>query len=442
MVLASGIKKMKLYSNNPSVVPAFWNADIELTITVPNGEFLFTNTTEVARKFVKENITNLCSMNKLIRASNSRWKRAIFKDNLEKALVEDKLEDRVKLSVPLYTDVLKPNITKPSNGEFRDDLDEDFFSMLGYLNDHGYPFTIHIYPHLRLRELGYPIEFGIFEGVGVNKSFSVKDGPIEDTNIFDVTYDTVISAIRRAGYNLEVMVGQVGWPTNGDDYSSPYWAQKFYDGFLRKMAKNEGTPLHHGPLEAYIYTLVDENSRTAGKSPLDRHYGIYMYDGTSKLNLDFMLKGRPKGSLVNATGITYMPKRWCIFNKSKPLDDMAKLKKQFDMACFFADCSRLAYGSSCHGLDLIGNLLYAFNNYFQSKNQEESMCDYDGNGMITHENLSQGNCEFELQILATMTNKGNNEMTKTLTGDAERLNMGFQVTIYFVPLLWIWYTLL
>jgi hypothetical protein len=81
--------------------------------------------------------------------------------------------------------------------------------------------------------------------------------------------------------------------------------------------------------------------------------------------------------------------------------DLSKLADNINYACSRSDCTALGYGSSCNGLDTNGNASYAFNMYYQVQNQDEFACNFEGLAMVTEQNISQGNCNFTIQIVAS-----------------------------------------
>ncbi|KAK3030458.1 hypothetical protein RJ639_039143 [Escallonia herrerae] len=458
LILANGVKKVRLLSYNSGVIAPFFNSDIDIVMTIANNDFFQTNTKNSARDFIQRNITSIMDngTNKGIRFTSicignepfslqenmeQNYLPQLFPafENIIDAVFEQQIGDKVNITIPHFTDILKPNITKPSEGEFHPDYRIPILRNLALLKKVGSPFMINLYPLLHLRQYGYPLEFGFFED---RKNFTIKDGEHVYTNVFDAVYDTVISAIRREGYSLDVIVGQVGWPTAGDEWASPETAERFYDGFLMKMAMNKGTPLHPEPLEAYIYSLVDENSRNISRSTMDRHYGIYNYDGTAKFKIDLTLKGRKNVIMANATGIDYMPRRWCVFNPEMRLDaNSERLMRFYERACTKGDCSKLRYGEACNKLDLMGNYSYAFNQYFQSKNQNESECNFDGYAMIVSKDPSTKECVFPLQILSTLFDRQYGEMLLTLGYAGESFNIKPAMTTFIAAFLCILYTI-
>ncbi|KAM1052688.1 hypothetical protein ACFX2C_000259 [Malus domestica] len=98
-------------------------------------------------------------------------------------------------------------------------------------NEHPAPFVVNIYPFLSLSgSSGFPKEFSFFDGGGK----TVRDNGDPYNNVFDANYDTLLWALKKAGVpNLDIVIGEVGWPTDGHDYGSKKSAKKFYDGLLK-----------------------------------------------------------------------------------------------------------------------------------------------------------------------------------------------------------------
>lgn len=115
--------------------------------------------------------------------------------------------------------------------------------------------------------------------------------------------------------------------------------------------------------------------------PSIRYYGIYNYKGQPEFSLDLTMKGRKDAKLVPAEGVVSMPKRWCIFDKDakvKTENSRFLTLQHFQRACEMKYCSRLYYGASYSNLTFEGNVLYAFNIYYQEESQFESACDFNG----------------------------------------------------------------
>ncbi|KAM1161111.1 hypothetical protein ACFX2B_000241 [Malus domestica] len=98
-------------------------------------------------------------------------------------------------------------------------------------NEYPAPFVVNIYPFLSLsRSFGFPKEFAFFDGGGK----TVRDNGDPYNNVFDANYDTLLWTLKKASVpNLDIVIREVGWPTDGHDYGSKKSAKKFYDGLLK-----------------------------------------------------------------------------------------------------------------------------------------------------------------------------------------------------------------
>ncbi|KAK1397245.1 Glucan endo-1,3-beta-D-glucosidase [Heracleum sosnowskyi] len=326
--------------------------------------------------------------------------------------------NQIKPTMAHAPDILLPNIQKPSDADFNDDVNDRMVRILKVLNGSNAPLAINMYPHLHLVEKNFPLEFAFFDN---NSTFNVKDGANTYTNIFDFVYDSFVWALRKNGFgNMKIIVTQIGWPTDGHKYATPSTAERFFSGFLRKMSKDEGTPLLRGvAIEAYIYNLNDENMKDITfRGPTIRHYGIYDFKGTPKFHMDLTMKNSKDVKLAPAQGVVPMPNRWCIYDQDAKIKDQnrtAALLEQFNFACSKSDCTKLMYGGSLNNLTFEGNISYAFNDYFQANNQLESACDFKGMGKITVQDPSKSyECHFPLQIISMVYSWGQGEMGNIL----------------------------
>ncbi|KAL2480394.1 Glucan endo-1 [Abeliophyllum distichum] len=265
--------------------------------------------------------------------------------------------------------------------------------IVQFLNQNKAPFTVNIYPFLSLyANEHFPVDYAFFDGV----SNPIVDNGIQYTNVFDANFDTLVASLKAVGYgDMTIIVGEVGWPTDGDKNANINYALRFYRGLLPRLAANKGTPVRPGYIEVYLFGLIDEDAKSIAPGSFERHWGIFRYDGQPKFPMD--LSGQLQDKyLVGAQNVQYLPKKWCVLRPD--VKDVSKLAENIDYACTFSDCTALGYGSSCNGLDPNGNATYAFNMYFQVQNQKDLSCNFQGLAMVTDQNVSQGNCNFPIQI--------------------------------------------
>ncbi|KAL1815059.1 hypothetical protein ACET3Z_017633 [Daucus carota] len=411
MLKDNGIKKVKLFDANDTTMNALTGSDIQVMVAIPNDQLVAMNTYKRAKQWVQRNVTRYIyngGVNiKYVAVGNEPFLTSYnnsFLDvtfpalrNIQNALIEAGVGDTIKATVPLNADVYNSPDTNnpvPSGGRFRQDILGQMTQIIQFLAQNKAPFTVNIYPFLSLYgNDNFPIDYAFFDGV----SSPIVDNGIAYQNVFDANFDTLISALKAAGYgDMAVIVGEVGWPTDGDKNANINNAYRFYNGLLPKLAANKGTPLRPGFIEVYLFGLIDEDIKSVAPGNFERHWGIFKYDGQPKFGMDFSGRGQNK-LLVGAQNVQYQAKRWCAFNSNAK--DLSRLAENIDYACTFADCTTLGYGSSCNGLDAYGNASYAFNAYFQVQNQRNLSCDFQGLATETTQNLSQSQCNFSIQIL-------------------------------------------
>ncbi|KAG0467764.1 hypothetical protein HPP92_017092 [Vanilla planifolia] len=317
--------------------------------------------------------------------------------NIQKAINDAGFGDRIKATVPLNADVYNsPSSNQvPSAGRFRADISDIMTQMVNFFQQNNAPFTVNIYPFLSLYgNKDFPIDYAFFDG----NSTPLMDNGIKYTNVFDANFDTLVSALKAAGVpDLPIVIGEVGWPTDGDINANTRYAQRFYNGLLPRLARKQGTPLRPNiDLDVYLFGLIDEDAKSIDPGNFERHWGIFRYDGQPKFAMDLSGQQPPSQLLVAAKDVKYMPEKWCVFNSSA--SDLDKLADNINYACTFSDCTSLGYGSSCNGLDANGNASYAFNMYFQAQGQKDMSCMFQGLAVITTQNQSTEQCSFIIQI--------------------------------------------
>ncbi|CAK9140486.1 unnamed protein product [Ilex paraguariensis] len=416
LLLENGIKKVKLFSLNDAVLTAFAYTDIEVIVSIPSILLDEVNTTDDARGWVKENIGKYLTNVKItnIGIGNEPFSTvddeqvylkviSVMKD-IQTALNEASY-GHIKANIPHFTDILKPfPLAKPSDADFRDDIKDYMLQVLRHLRVHHVPFLANISPVFLINQLSLTdIEFLFLENYS---NYTIKDNDITYTNAFDAIYDAFVSALTKNGFpEMKIIVGEVGWPTDGSKEATIANAERFFKGFLKRMASEKGTPLRPEPLEAYLYNLQDENRVKIARSGYQRHWGIYKFDGTPKFKIDFTGQGRD--IYPNPVkGVVVMPLRWCVFNND--VRDMTMVQRNFNLACNLSDCSSLASGGSCSDLDFNHQVSYAFNMYYQIKTQKANdfVCQFDGLGKIVTENPRKGKCEFPVEILMSLEDRG------------------------------------
>ncbi|KAI3762571.1 hypothetical protein L1987_53003 [Smallanthus sonchifolius] len=293
------------------------------------------------------------------------------------------LGNKIKATITQNADVYYSGSQGPSAGDFRTEIRDTVVKISRFLDQNNCPFMVNIYPFLSLYEnQDFPIEFALFDGGGKG----VHDQNIQYTNMLDANLDTLSYCLKKAGVNnVIIIIGEIGWPTNGNKEANVKMAENFYNGLLKKLAMKKGTPLHPGYIEVYLFSLTDENKKSIAPGFFERHWGIFRYDGQPKFPIDFSGEGNAKMP-VGAKHVKYLSHQWCVLNDD--MKNLSRVKTDLDFACSLGDCTSLSYGSTCNKLSERKNVSYLFNMYFQMSQQSVEACDFNEAAKITNNNYS------------------------------------------------------
>ncbi|KAL8040133.1 hypothetical protein ABFX02_10G078900 [Erythranthe guttata] len=403
----NGFDKVKLFEADPGAMLALGRSGIQVMVGIPNDMLAsLASSVRVAEDWVSHNVSYYLS-NKgvdiryvavgnepFLKTYDGQFTKTTLPalQNIQAALIKAGLGRDVKATVPLNADVYQSETGLPSGGKFRSDIQDLMLSIVKFISDNGAPLTINIYPYLSLHaDPNFPIDFAFFDGGAT----PLVDGSITYTNVFDANYDTLITALEKSGFpSLPVVIGEIGWPTDGDVKANPNFARRFNQGLVNRIRRGVGTPKRPTLPDIYLFGLIDEDMKSVEPGNFERHWGIFNFDGTAKYQLD--LGG---GTLTAAKGVRYLERQWCVM---KPDADVAdpNFGGSLNYACTYADCTSLGFGSSCAGLDLRGNASYAFNAYYQTMNQQKGACEFSNLAVITKINpgFKDGTCRYEIMI--------------------------------------------
>ncbi|XP_059274678.1 glucan endo-1,3-beta-glucosidase 8-like isoform X1 [Lycium ferocissimum] len=313
----------------------------------------------------------------------------------------------LKVTTPHFTDVLI-KVNKPSEGDFREDIKDEMIEFLDYINKTGGPFVINVFPIYTIYRYGFDADFAFFD----NKSkFKIIDGNNTYNNVFTFIYDTLVCALTKVGYgDMEIIIGQIGWPTDGYIGANVENAERFYRGLLKYIARKEGTPLRpNRDISMYLQSLTDENKNELEYGPYQRHWGIYKLDGQPKYKIDFTMQDRDIKPSV-AKGIVLLPSRWCVFDGKTDHNETLVLQ-DYGYACYTSDCSSLGAGATCDRLSFTQKVSYAYNIRYQTANQNIHKCELIG-AEISTINPSTPECEFIIEILTAEVVDGGSLINK------------------------------
>ncbi|KAL3355105.1 hypothetical protein AABB24_019282 [Solanum stoloniferum] len=417
MLIENGFDKVKLFEADEVILNALIGTEIEVMLAIPNYmlEDLSSNPI-IADSWVEANVSAYAyphgvkiryvavGNEPFLRTYNGTYLQYILPalKNVQEAINKAGLGAKVKATIPFNADIyFSPESNQvPSAGDFRPEVRDLTLQIVQYLYSNDAPFVVNIYPFLSLYgNIYFPLDFAFFDGS--NKP--VRDGDYVYTNVFDANFDTLVWSLKKAGFtDMKILVGEVGWPTDGDKNANIENAMRFNQGLIKHCLSEQGTPARKGKkIEVYLFSLIDENAKSIAPGNFERHWGMFEFDGKPKYELDLSGRMQKDKGLVAVEGVNYMHKRWCILkpeNAVTDVDNAEDLPKDIDYACSLSDCTALGYGSSCNHLSTEGNASYAFNMYYQLKNQNSWDCDFDGLAVVTDEDPSDDKCRFPLMI--------------------------------------------
>ncbi|KAL5786487.1 hypothetical protein ACOSQ2_008879 [Xanthoceras sorbifolium] len=402
----NGFNKVKLFEADPGALKALGRSGIQVMVGIPNDLLApIASSVSVASAWVEQNVSKYISTKGVdiryvavgnepfLKTYGDKFLHTTFPalQNIQAALIKAGLGRQVKATVPLNADVYQSDSGLPSAGDFRSDIHDLMISMVKFLSDNGAPMTINIYPFLSLyADPNFPTDFAFFNG----SAAPVVDGSIAYTNVFDANFDTLISALEKNGFaSMNVIIGEVGWPTDGDPNANLVYARRFNQGLVDRINRGQGTPKRRSPPEVYIFSLIDEDKKSIDPGNFERHWGVFNYDGTIKYSLNL---GKGK-ALVAAKGVKYLARRWCVMSPQASTTD-PNLPGSIEYACTYADCTSLGNGSSCGKLDARSNASYAFNMYYQTMNQMKGSCTFSNLSVLTTIDPSHDTCRYEIMI--------------------------------------------
>ncbi|GAB2276048.1 hypothetical protein Dimus_010790 [Dionaea muscipula] len=407
MLKDNGIQKVKLFEADSSCLNALSNSGIEVMVGIPNDMLnSLANDYSAAQAWVSQNVSKYISSIRYVAVGNepflSTYNGSYLNttlpalQNIHTAILKAGYGDKVKVTVPQNAAVYQSSSDLPSGGDFEADIHQLMVDVTSFLNETGAPFVVNIYPFISLYDdPSFPFDYAFFNGY----SSPLDDNGKTYDNVFDANYDTLVWALQKNGFgDMSIIVGEIGWPTDGDENANSTNAQRFNQGFINHTLSGNGTPMRpNTPIDAYLFSLVDEDAKSIQPGNFERHWGLFFYDGTPKYDLNLGTSNSNSLNLVAAKGVTFLAQQWCVMAPSANLDD-PEVAPSVSFACGNADCTSLGYGTSCGGLDAQGNISYAFNSYYQENNQLSSACQFSNLSVITTTNPSSGTCKFIIMI--------------------------------------------
>eukprot|EP00253_Pinus_taeda_P020094 PITA_20094 len=298
LLQTGNIGRIKLYTVNATVLKAFANTGIELIVGVANDIIGNLTDSNSATKWVNENIQTYLPATKIIgiavgnevyTGTDTQLMANLVPamQNIHSALVSIGADTDIIISTPHSLGVLVTSYP-PSAGSFQPGLESLMEQLLALLSQIGSPFFINAYPYFpyEAQPSQIPLDYVLLEP---NASAVVdQNNNVVYKNMLYAQVDAVYSALSALGYpNIEVIVTETGWPSNGDADEAGATlqnAQTYNGNLLQLLAQNKGTPLRPNVvLQAYLFALFNEDMKPGPTS--ERNYGLFEPNGIEVYNV-------------------------------------------------------------------------------------------------------------------------------------------------------------
>ncbi|GFZ14914.1 O-Glycosyl hydrolases family 17 protein [Actinidia rufa] len=293
------IDRVKIFDANPDIIRAFANTGISISITIPNSEIPALANPRAACRWVAANVKPFHPQTKfnyvLLGNEILHWGDAAMVSNLvpamrslHNALSRAGLSD-IKVTTPHSLAILDSS-NPPSTARFRPGWDQKVLApMLRFHRRTKSPFMVNPYPYFSWNPQNN--RFSLFHrnpGVhdwGTGKTY---------TNMYDLLLDAVFVSMRKLGFgDVEIAIGEVGWPAAGDAGMSHCTVEnaRWHNlNIVKKAGSGQGTPLMPGrKFETYLFGLFTENMKPG--SAAERNFGLFRPDFSPVYDIGIM-RGR------------------------------------------------------------------------------------------------------------------------------------------------------
>ncbi|WOL03853.1 hypothetical protein Cni_G12573 [Canna indica] len=292
------IPRVRLFSPDSTILPAFKGSGIDLMIGIPNEKlaFLSSASLDAVVNWLSSNIFASVDQNQvtyLAVGDNVLQKVSDVPNlvpamrNLHMALQSLDVDDQILITAPQAISSILRVTFPPSAAVFDADLLPVVEPLLRFLSDTGAPLAVNLQPFETYVDnaLKVALNYVLFEA---NQPLFRDEGKAY-TNLFDASVDAAAAAMAKLGFgNVPVVVSETGWPTSGNREATTEKAAAYAQGIMNKAASGVGTPARPDcAVEVFFSNMFDQSGR--GGKEYEKHYGVFKVDGSLAFNISFAI---------------------------------------------------------------------------------------------------------------------------------------------------------
>jgi len=321
----NGIGRMRIYDPDQATLEALRGSNIELVIGVRNEDIQsIANSVSLATNWVQNNILKYSQDVKFryivvgneINPSNDATSKFVLlaMQNIYTALTSSNLQNQIKVSTAIQMNLLGSSYP-PSQGVFSPSSISYITPIVKFLVDSEAPLLANVYTYFSYISDTSDIDlsFALF----TSTTIKVNDGQYEYQNLFDATLGALYAALEKiGGANLEVVVSESGWPSNGGVAASTENAQIYHENLIKHVIN--GTPNRSNQaIETYLFAMFDENNK--GPAETERHFGLFTPDKQIKYQIGQLFRSSNFRSSYSRSSSSRLWREGIIFSYSFPL---------------------------------------------------------------------------------------------------------------------------
>jgi exo-beta-1,3-glucanase (GH17 family) len=154
----------------------------------------------------------------------------------------------------------------------------------------GAPFMVNVYPYLTRKEnpRDVPLAYCLFTAPPEQW---VRDGSYTYKNIFDAMLDALHVALEGIAFgDLQIVVGECGWPTAGGPDANVQNAQIFNQNLIDHCKSGAGTPRMSGrKIGCFVFEAYDEDRKDTAPGMFEKYWGVYGQSYEKKYPLNWQV---------------------------------------------------------------------------------------------------------------------------------------------------------